>query len=143
MQDPYAQCYIAGRYDSYEDDVDLEKIAERVLSGSATIRDACMAAAKPAIEKEMDPAAKILWLKDNVDEIKEMGGDTEKALRLYQQGRIDGLAHQLETDVLILIEDTDDEEDDEEDVVEKTNGADDDDEEEDDEDEDEDEEEDE
>jgi hypothetical protein len=114
MKDPYIGCYLAGRADVFDGDVDLEKLIERAVSPAmVTIRDACLSTAKKAIDGDMDPDTKVMWLKDNLDEIKAMGGDTEKAYRLYVQGRVENLAHQIEVDVITTMEDADDEGDDE------------------------------
>jgi hypothetical protein len=115
MKDPYMQCYLAGRYDVFEGDVDLEKLAEDSMAVGASIRAVTAAAAKKEIDAEMDPATKIAWLKDNLEEIKAMGGDDTKAYRQYVQGRVDGLAHQLEADVINMIEDMNDEDEEPED----------------------------
>jgi len=120
MKDPYVQCYVAGRYDTYEGELELEAILERAVSpGMVTIREASMTAAKKAVDAEMDAATKVQWLKDNLEEIKAMGGDTEKAWSRYLQGRVDNLAHQTEADIVSLMEeqlegDEEDEDDDEE-----------------------------
>jgi hypothetical protein len=113
MQDPYVSCYFSGRFDAFDGEVDLDKLIEKVNSGQS-MRDHTLEAARKAISADMDTATKAQWLKDNVDEIKELGGDSEKAWKLYCQGRTDALAHQLEEDVLESVEDQ------EEDVVEKT-----------------------
>ncbi len=124
MKDPYVQCYVAGRYDTYEGDLELEAILERAVSpGMVSIRSASEAAAKKAIDAEMDAATKVQWLKDNLEEINAMGGDTEKAWSRYLQGRVDNLAHQTEADIVSLMEeqlegeeeDDDDEEDEDDD----------------------------
>jgi len=117
MKDPYIGCYLAGRADLYDGDVDLDKLVEAAVSpGTVSLREASLGAAKKAIDGEMDPETKVMWLKDNLAEIKTMGGDTEKAYRLYVQGRVDGLAHQLEGDAVTTIEEgeAEEEEDDEE-----------------------------
>jgi len=113
MKDLYVQCYLAGRNDPYDGELELEAIIERAVSpGAVTVRSASEAAAKKAIDAEMDAATKVQWLKDNLEEIKAMGGDTEKAWSRYLQGRVDNLAHQTEADIVSLMEE--DEDDDEE-----------------------------
>lgn len=132
MKDQYMQCYLLGRHDPFDGSVDIEKIVERVAAGSS-LRDLTLEAARKEMTKEMDASAKMQWIKDNLEEIRALGGDTEKAFRLYSQGRAEQLAHDLELEVIGAM---DDEYEDDEDDVEKT-----DDDEEDDEDEDDDEEE--
>jgi hypothetical protein len=127
MNDKYMQCYLAGRYEDYEGEVAVDDIVKKVRAGTP-LRDVALTVARTAITHEMDASVKVQWLKDNLDEIKTMGGDTEKSWRLYVQGRIDALAHRLEDDALNSI---DDEEEDEE---EEDDGEDDEDEEEEDED---------
>lgn len=137
MKDPYIQCYLSGRYDLYDGDVDLEKLIERAVSpGMVSIRTMAHSAAQKEIDGEMDAATKVAWLKDNLEEIRVMGGDTERAWRLYVQGRVDNLAHQLEADVIGMMEDMLDVED--EDAPEENPEGDDDDEDDDDADEDDD-----
>jgi hypothetical protein len=119
MKDPYVHCYVAGRCDYDEDDdvVEIEQLVEKVSSGSP-MRDVTLAAAKAAVTKELDVAAKAQWLKDNAETIKAMGGNSEKAWQLYMSGRVDALASDLESWVLENLgeeeaeEDEDDDEDD-------------------------------
>ena len=112
MKDPYVSCYFSGRCDEYGGEIDLPKLVEKVHSG-VPLRDCTLEAARRAISAEMDTAMKAQWLKDNIDEIKELGGDSEKAWRLYGQGRTDALAHDLEVNVLEAIAEEEEEEDDE------------------------------
>lgn len=121
MKDPYVSCYFSGRCDEYDGDIDIDKLVEKIHAGSP-MRDVTLEAAKRAITADMDVATKAAWLKDNVDEIKALGGDSEKAWRLYSQGRTDALAQGLEVEILEAIveeepdeEDEEDEEDDDED----------------------------
>lgn len=125
MKDPYVQCYASGRYDTFDGDVDMVKLAEQVRAGRE-VRPLTLAAAQAAINGEMDAAVKVQWLKDNLEPIKTMGGDTEKAYRLYVLGRVDNLAHQLEADIMSIVEDQIEEEDAEAEGTE-TNPSDDDD----------------
>lgn len=120
MKDPYMQCYLAGRHDAFEGEIDIEKLmtdSASTATGKAKLRDECLTVATKLINKEMDAKAKMQWIKDNLDEIREMGGDTEKAYRLYVQGRSDQLAHDLEVEVIGAmddgVEDDDDEDEDE------------------------------
>lgn len=113
MKDRYVSCYFSGRLDAFDGQVDTVQLVERVQAG-LPLRDATIEAARRAIigRGEMDTSAKLRWVNDNLDEIKIMGGDAEKAWRLYGQGRTDALARQLEDDVLASIEDEDDDNDD-------------------------------
>lgn len=129
MKDPYVSCYFSGRFDAFDGTIDTDKLVERVESG-LPLRDVTMEAARRAISAEMDHKAKIQWLNDNSDEIKSMGGDAEKAWRLYGQGRTDALARQLEDDVLNSVEEEEEEEDEDEDEDEDEEGDDDEDEDE-------------
>ena len=112
MNDKYMQCYLAGRYEDYEGEVAIEDLVKKVHAGTP-LRDIALTVARTAITHEMGASEKVQWLKDNLDEIKAMGGDTEKAYRLYVQGRVENLAHQIEVDVITTMEDADDEGDDE------------------------------
>jgi hypothetical protein len=114
MKDRYVSCYFSGRLDAFDGQVDTAQLVERVQAG-LPLRDATIEAARRAItgRGEMDTSAKLRWVNDNLDEIKVMGGDAEKAWRLYGQGRTDALARQLEDDVLASIEEEDDEDDEE------------------------------
>ena len=113
MKDRYVSCYFSGRFDAFDGEIDTAPLIEKVHAG-LPLRDVTMEAARRAITAEMDPATKIQWLNDNLDDIKTMGGDTEKSWRLYGQGRMDALAHQLEDEVLNSIEEEDEEGDEEE-----------------------------
>ena len=137
MKDPYFDSYMSGRFDQYDGEINLDELVDRMMAGVTPIRDISIAAAKIAIATEMDPSVKVQWIRDNLDEITAMGGDTEKAYRLYMQGRIDGLSHQLEADIINSI---DEQEDDGDDGDQDDEDDDDDDDDDDDEDEDEDEE---
>ena len=118
MKDRYVSCYFSGRLDAFDGQVDTVQLVERVQAG-LPLRDATIEAARRAIigRGEMDTSAKLRWVNDNLDEIKIMGGDAEKAWRLYGQGRTDALARQLEDDVLASIEDEDDDNDDGDEAV--------------------------
>lgn len=116
MKDRYVTCYVSGRCDAFEGNIDVDKIVEQISEG-APPRDTILAAARKAITADMDAATKVQWLKDNLDEVKAMGGDTEKAWRLFCDGRVDALAVQLDEHVMEelvnQIEDEEDEDDDE------------------------------
>lgn len=114
MKDRYVSCYFSGRFDAFDGEVETEKLVELVQSGQP-LRDVTLNAARTAIAHEADTATKLQWIKDNLDEIKTMGGDTEKSWRLYVQGRTDALAHQLEDEVLNSIEEEEDEDEEEDD----------------------------
>lgn len=105
--DPYMECYISGRLDECDVDLDLEPLTDLIMSAGG-MREACAAAAKLAVDKEMDPEIKSQWLADNADEITAMGGDKEKAYRLFVQGRVDGLAWSLEDEVVSGFDEDDD-----------------------------------
>jgi len=119
MKDRYVSCYFSGRLDAFDGQVDTAQLVERVQAG-LPLRDATVEAARRAItgRGEMDSSAKLRWVNDNLDEIKVMGGDAEKAWRLYGQGRIDALARQIEDDVLASIEEEEEDEDEDEDEEE-------------------------
>ena len=117
MNNPYVTCYVSGRMDAFDGEVDLAKIVEQICDGKPA-RDVTLEAARKAITAEMDAATKVQWLKDNLDDIKTMGGDTEKAWRMFCQGRIDALANHLDDEAMEEIEeqlDDNDSEDDESD----------------------------
>ncbi len=115
MKDLYVHCYLSGRCDEYQGEpLDVAVLVEKVNSGVA-LRTCTHDAATRAITAEMDIATKAAWLKDNADVIKDIGGDSEKAWRLYTQGRADALAHDLEVDVLEAISDEEEEEPDDDD----------------------------
>lgn len=138
MQDRYVSCYVSGRCDSFEGTVDLEKLVERI-SGGAPVRETTMEVARKAVMAEMDAATKVQWLQDNLEEVRSLGGDTEKAWRMFCQGRIDALAAQLDEAVMEelvnQIEDEEEEDDEEEDGDEGDEDGDDEDEDDDDDDE--------
>lgn len=138
MQDRYVSCYVSGRMDSFEGEIDLEKLVERIGTG-APVRETTLEVARKAVTTEMDAAAKVQWLQDNLEAIRAMGGDTEKAWRMFCQGRIDALAVQLDENVMEelvnQLEDEEDEDDDEEDGDEGDEDGDDEDEDDDDDDE--------
>lgn len=140
MKDRYVSCYFSGRFDAFDGEVDAAPLVEKIHAG-LPLRDVTMEAARRAVTAEMDHAAKLQWLNDNLEEIKSMGGDTEKSWRLYGQGRTDALAHQLEDEVLNSIEeeegDEEEDEGDEGDGDEEGEDGDDDDEDEDEDEEDE------
>jgi len=130
MKDPYVSCYFSGRFDAFDGPIDTAQLVDRVQSGYQ-LRDVTIEAARRAITIEMDTSAKLQWVNDNLDDIKAMGGDTEKAWRLYGQGRADALASRLEDEVLNAVEEDEEDEDDEDE--DEDEDGDDDEEEEDDE----------
>ena len=140
MKDRYVSCYVSGRMDSFEGDIDLEKLVERITGGAA-VRETIVEVARKAVTSEMDAAAKVQWLQDNLEAIRSMGGDTEKAWRMFCQGRIDALAEQLDENVMEeLVNQLEAEEDEDEDEDEEGDEDEDEDDEDNDEDEDEEEE---
>ena len=100
MKDRYVSCYFSGRFDAFDGEVDTDKLVE----AGQPLRDVTLNAARTAIAHEADAATKLQWLNDNVEEIRAMGGDSEKSWRLYVLGRTDALAHQLEDEVLNSVE---------------------------------------
>jgi len=111
-KDPYFRCYTEGQLDQFDGDIDIDPLVERVLANPMTIIEVSMTASKIAINAEMDATTKAQWILDNAGELRQMGGDTEKAYRLYVQGRIDALAINVAQDIVHLMQDLDDEEDD-------------------------------
>lgn len=112
MKDPYLFCYLMGR--SVELDAGANKPIVAKVEAGAPLRDVVMDAARAAWAPS--PGYKARWFKENRAEIKKAGGDTEKAWRLYAQGRMDAFSHQLEDDILSEIdgdpdEDIEDDED--------------------------------
>ena len=124
MKDPYLTCYMAGRMDEYEGAIDTAMLVAKIVNGSP-VRDTSMEAAKKAITAEMDSATKMAWLKDNLDDIRAMGSDTEKAWRMFCLGRTDALAATLEDEAMEEIvnqleeEESDEDEEDPEDSDEE------------------------
>jgi hypothetical protein len=116
MKDPYTACYLAGRLDESDSGTpDLDRLVESVMLGKS-IRDVTIDAARQFIaETEGHEEEKAEWIADNRASIDESGGDGDKAWKLYTQGRAEALAHQLEDDVLCLIEDTEEEEEEDDD----------------------------
>jgi len=136
MRDRYISCYILGRTDTFDGEVDMDGLVERILSG-APMRETSLEVARRAVMASADSSAKVEWLHENLEAVRSLGGDTEKAWRLFCQGRVDALAAQVEESALedmISRLDEDEEDDEEKDDEEK-----DDEEKEEDEDEDEDE----
>jgi hypothetical protein len=106
MRDPYVSCYLSGRFNASSFDeleIDFDDLTEKVNSGKP-IREVTLEVALEAITPEMDPVTKARWVKDNQEDIETLGGDNEKAWRLYMQGCIDALAHQLEDEVMSELE---------------------------------------
>jgi hypothetical protein len=108
MKDRYVSCYLSGRFDAFDGEIDADKLVELIWSGQP-VRDVTLNAARTAIAHEADTATKLQWIKDNLEDIKTMGGDTEKSWRLYVQGRTDALAHQIEDEMMNIVEEDDDE----------------------------------
>lgn len=135
MKDRYVACYLSGRMDTFDGTVDMAMLVAKIDSG-APMRDTVLSLARSLIGKEMDAATKVAWLKDNLDEIKSMGGDTEKAWRMFCEGRIDALVAQLDEAAMEeLVSSSSSFEDDEEDDEEEGDEEGDDEDEEDDDDE--------
>lgn len=131
MKDRYVSCYVSGRCDEFEGDVDMPMLIAKIQSG-APPRETVLALARKTITDEMNATLKVQWLKDNLDEIKELGGDTEKAWRMFCDGRVDALAKQLDEEAMEEImnqleeEDEDQDEYDESDEDEESEDEDDD-----------------
>jgi hypothetical protein len=140
MKDRYVSCYVSGRCDTFEGEVDMAMLVAKIQSG-ASPRETVLALARKTITDEMNATLKVQWLKDNLDEIKELGGDTEKAWRQFCEGRVDALAKQLDEEameeLMNQLEEEEDEDEDEEDGDDEEGDDDEDDDAEDDDDEDE------
>lgn len=91
MHDRYIHCYVLGRTDSFDGEVDTDKVVERVLAG-APMRETALEVARRTILASCGATEKVSWLHENLDEVRALGGDTEKAWRMFCQGRIDALA---------------------------------------------------
>lgn len=121
MHDRYIHCYVLGRTDSFDGEVDTDKIVERVLAG-APMRETALEVARRTILASCGATEKVSWLHENLDEVRALGGDTEKAWRLFCQGRIDALACVVEeaaVEGLVERLDEDEEEEEEEDGEEE------------------------
>lgn len=113
MKDPYTECYLAGRLEDCNPGTpDLDRLVEDVMLGKS-IRDVTIDAARKFIAETEGHEEKAEWIADHRDALDEDGSDYEKAWKFYTQGRAEALAHELEDDVLALIEDTEDTEEDE------------------------------
>lgn len=99
MRDRYISCYILGRTDTFDGEVDMDGLVERILAG-APMRETSLEVARRAVMASADSSAKVEWLHDNLEAVRSLGGDTEKAWRLFCQGRVDALAAQVEESAL-------------------------------------------
>ena len=118
MRDRYISCYILGRTDTFDGEVDMDGLVERILAG-APMRETSLEVARRAVMASADSSAKVEWLHENLEAVRSLGGDTERAWRLFCQGRVDALAAQVEESGLEdmisrLDEDEEEEEEDEE-----------------------------
>jgi hypothetical protein len=99
MRDHYISCYILGRTDTFDGEVDMDGLVERILDG-APMRETSLEVARRAVMASADSSAKVEWLHENLEAVRSLGGDTEKAWRLFSQGRVDALAAQVEESAL-------------------------------------------
>jgi hypothetical protein len=99
MRDRYISCYILGRTDTFDGEVDMDGLVDRILAG-APMRETSLEVARRAVMASADSSAKVEWLHDNLEAVRSLGGDTEKAWRLFCQGRVDALAAQVEESAL-------------------------------------------
>lgn len=122
MRDRYISCYILGRTDTFDGEVDMDGLVERILSG-APMRETSLEVARRAVMASADSSAKVEWLHENLEAVRSLGGDTEKAWRLFCQGRVDALAAQVEEsaleDMIGRLEEDEAGEEDEEDETEE------------------------
>ena len=95
MRDRYISCYILGRTDTFDGEVDMDGLVERILAG-APMRETSLDVARRAVMASADSSAKVEWLHENLEAVRSLGGDTERAWRLFCQGRVDALAAQVE-----------------------------------------------
>lgn len=114
MKPEYMIFYLHGREADLldDDDVDAADVADEVMAG-ADMRTKLMSIAT-TLAAALAVTEKREWIKENLELINEVGGDSEEAFRNYQQARIDAYAHALEEDVVeaMLAGDDDEEEDD-------------------------------
>lgn len=112
----YFYFYLIGRREDDSDiHVDMEPLANQVLSGRP-VHDVATEAAKRALSQLEIDGSKSRWVRDNSEEIVEAGGSESLAWDRYFGGRLESLAQDLENgvlgemeDILDSIEDGDDE----------------------------------
>jgi transcription elongation factor Elf1 len=135
----YFPFYNLGR-DEYEgaEGVVLDALSKRVLAGEP-LRTVVEKAIIASLTTDLDRKFKADWIADNVEDIKEAGGDTEKAWGLYFAGACDAgiasLLNELADNTASVLdeqldegedgdEDDEDDEDDEEEDEEEEEGED-------------------
>lgn len=96
----YLYFYLLGRRDDeLPCSIDLARLANRVLDGEPLRAVTLEVAEQAANAAELD-GYREEWVEVNEAEVKEAGGDADKAYGLYRQGQIDELAVSLESEVL-------------------------------------------
>lgn len=136
----YFDFYLMGRDEAQDaaDDIedlptiDIEDLARRTVAsisvvsapGVPNLRDLAMVAAKDCAAAALEPMKD--WLEASRRlrrEIKEAGGDTGLAYKLFTAGYIDELAQMIENEVLVAISEDEDDDDEEEDEGEDESPA--------------------
>jgi hypothetical protein len=118
--DPYMPFYVEGRLDIGNEGVDVEidvtEMATRVMNGEK-IYDVTYSVSEAALKPKANSSFKRTWISDHASEIKDAGGDKEKAFGKFFSGQCDELRHMMEDEVADALEELLDnpEEDDEED----------------------------
>jgi hypothetical protein len=118
--DPYMPFYVEGRLDIGNEGVDVEidvtEMATRVMNGEK-IYDVTYSVSEAALKPKANSSFKRTWISDHASEIKDAGGDKEKAFGKFFSGQCDELRHMMEDEVADaleeLLDNPDEEEDDE------------------------------
>jgi hypothetical protein len=122
MQRAYMDFYLEGRADedddpqlSDNDEIDIDKLAEKALAGPAELREILTQAVTALAAPLEHGKEKRNWLDDHKKEIKLAGGDGEEAYRHYCKGTIDEAIYVLEGEVLESMGEGEDEEEEDDD----------------------------
>lgn len=97
----YVDFYFDGRDNPLAAELDFEPLAKKFLAGQG-VRDIALGAAREICKAlEIDGSEKI-WAKKRANRaaIEVAGGDASKAYAMYQAGRTEQLACDLEADIL-------------------------------------------
>lgn len=105
--DTYVTFYMQGRSDVADDggnvEIDIDAMAARVLAGE-DIYKVTHEVADAALRPRSNSSVKTRWQKENANEVKDAGGDKDRAYEQFLKGQVAELRYILEDETCDAID---------------------------------------
>jgi len=123
----YATFYLQGRSEvaetGVEIEIDLTAVAERVIAGEK-LATVTTQVATDALKAKQNSRERRDWFEEMDEDIKDAGGDKEKAYALFCEGRVDELRHIVEDELVNAMTDVVDADGEDDEAEPEEDGAD-------------------